>query len=140
MEPQRWNAILSRIGTQDADDLDALLAPFDPRHSGAGRESFPAPEAVLMPQTSLKRETTVCVGLRAADDGADDGPATADRALRLAAFAVERDVEIVVLSEADRCGFERFGFRVERIAGDTPEARAACEDQIRRLWNLDLVL
>ena len=52
--------------------------------------------------------------------------------MRLAAFAIERDVEIVVLSEADCSGFERFGFRVERIAGDTPEERAACEDQIRR--------
>ena len=33
----------------------------------------------------------------------------------------ERDVEIVVLSETDRSGLERFGFRVERISGDSPE-------------------
>jgi hypothetical protein len=29
---------------------------------------------------------------------------------------------------------------VERIAGASEEARAACEDQLRRFWNLDLVL
>ena len=64
----------------------------------------------------------------------------ADRALRLIAFALEKDVEIVVLSELDLCGFERFGFRIERIAGDTPAARAACEAQIRRFWNIDMVI
>jgi hypothetical protein len=46
----------------------------------------------------------------------------------------------VVLNETDRSGLERFGFRTERISGTTQEARAACEDQIRRFWNLDLVL
>jgi hypothetical protein len=136
MDTTQWSAILSRIGPQEADDLDALLAPFDARQGILGRDIFPLPEAVLMPQAALKRADAVCVGLRAApgDDTA------ADRAMRIAAFAIERDVEIVVLSETDHSGFERFGFRVERIAGDRPEARAACEDQIRRFWNLDLVL
>lgn len=136
MDPKQWNAVVSRIGPHDADDLDALLAPFD-RRPGGGRDLFPTPEAVLMPEAALKRADAVCVGLRAA---ATDPAEAADRAMRLAAFAMERDVEIVVLSEADRCGLERFGFRTERIAGDTPEARDACEDQLRRFWNLDLVL
>jgi hypothetical protein len=136
MDPKQWNALVSRIGPHDADDLDALLAPFDQRRGG-GRDVFPAPEAVLMPNAALKRADAVCVGLRASTTDASDA---ADRAMRLAAFAIERDVEIVVLSETDRSGLERFGFRIERIAGDTPEARAACEDQIRRFWNLDLVL
>ena len=101
-----------------------------------GRDIFPLPEAVLMPQTALRRADAICVGVRAAAADA----AASDRAMRLAAFAIERDVQIVVLSESDHSGFERFGFRVERISGDSPEARAACEDQIRRFWNLDLVL
>jgi hypothetical protein len=136
MDTSQWNAILSRIGPHEADDLDALLAPFDRRQGSVGRDIFPLPAAVLMPQAALKRADAVCVGLRAAPG---EGTA-ADRAMRVAAFAIERDVEIVVLSETDYSGFERFGFRVERIAGDSPEARAACEDQIRRFWNLDLVL
>lgn len=137
MDQRHWNAILSRIGPHDADDLDAVLAPFDPRRGDAGRDIFPAPEGVLMPQAAMKRADTVCVGLRAPEGGPGDVP---DRAMRLAAFAIERDVEIVVLNETDRSGLERFGFRTERISGTTPEARAACEDQIRRFWNLDLVL
>jgi hypothetical protein len=137
MDPKQWNAILSRIGPHDADDLDALLARFDPPHAPAGRDLFPLPEAVLMPQAAMKRADAVCVGLRAPRGGAPDA---ADRALRIAAFAIERDVDIVLLNESDRAGLERFGFRAEQIVGDTAEARAACEDQVRRFWNLDLVL
>lgn len=137
MDPTHWSSILPRIGRHDADDLDALLAPFDPRRAAPGHDLFPLPEADLMPGTALKRADAVCVGLRAPAAGASDA---VDRAMRLAAFAAERDVEVVILAETDRSGFERFGFRVERIAGGTPEERAACEDQIRRFWNLDLVL
>ena len=137
MDPTHWSSILPRIVRHDADDLDALLAPFDPRTTTPGRDLFPLPEAELMPAAALKRADAVCVGLRAPAGGTAD---VADRALRLAAFAAERDVEIVILAEADRSGFERFGFRVERVAGETPEDRGACEDQIRRFWNLDLVL
>ena len=136
MDLKQWSAVLLRIGPQDADDLDELLAAFDPRKRAPGRDIFPLPEAVPMPQTALRRADAICVGVRAAAADA----AAFDRAMRLAAFAIERDVQIVVLSESDHSGFERFGFRVERISGDSPEARAACEDQIRRFWNLDLVL
>ena len=135
MDRTPWNAILSRIGPDDADDLDALLAPFDPRHGTPGRGIFPLPDGVLMPQAAMKRADAVCIGLRAAGEGD-----AVDRAMRLAAFAIERDVEVVVLNETDRSGLERFGFRFEQIAGETPEERAACEEQIRRFWNLDLVL
>ena len=137
MDPTHWSSILPRIVRHDADNLDSLLAPFDPRATTPGRDLFPLPEAELMPGTALKRADAVCVGLRAPAGGTAE---VVDRALRLAAFAAERDVEIVILAEADRSGFERFGFRVERVAGETPEERAACEDQIRRFWNLDLVL
>ena len=136
MEPAQWNSILSRIGQHDAEELDTLLAVRDPHGAEPGRELFPLPEAVLMPETGMKRADAVAVGLPAKADAPD----VVDRAMRVAAFAAERDVEIVVLTDADRSGFERFGFRVERLAGDTPAARAACEDQIRRFWNLDLVL
>ena len=136
MDRAQWNKVLSRIGPHDADDLDEILARFDRRPSQPGRDLFPLPCAVLMPEAALKRADAVCVGVRAA---AADGT-VADRAMHVAAFAIERDVQVVVLSETDYSGFERFGFRIERISGDDPDARAACEDQIRRFWNLDLVL
>ncbi len=137
MDPRQSSSILPQIGPHDADDLDALLAPYDPRRTENGHDIFPLPEAVLMPEAGLKRDDAVCVGLFAR---AGEGSDVVDQAMRLVAFAAERDVEVIILAEGDRSGFERFGFRVERIAGKTPEERAACEDRIRRFWNLDLVL
>lgn len=135
MDTPAWNATLSRIVARDADDIDDLTRAFEARPA-PGRDLFPEPEAALMPGTELVRSDAVCVGFRA--DG--ELPDPADTAMRLACFAIERDVEIVVLARADVSGLERFGFRTERIAGDDEHARAACEDQIRRFWNLDLVL
>jgi hypothetical protein len=89
-----------------------------------------------MPEAAMKRPGAICVGLRVEAPPAD----AADQAMRLVAFALEKDVEIVVLSHVDRSGFEQFGFRIERIGGETPAAREACEDQIRRFWNIDTVL
>ena len=136
MDPTKWSATISRICPQDSDDLDDLLCGFVSSTGEPGREIFALPEADLMPQTALRRADAVCVGIRVATG---DGGA-ADRAMRLAAFGMERDVEIVVLGETDRSGLERFGFRVDRISGETEEERAACEEQLRRFWNLDIVM
>lgn len=136
METQRWTALLSRIVPQSADDLDAIAGAFDPRRAEPGRDVFPEVGATLLPQAALKRPDAVCVGVRVAAALPD----AADAAMRLAAFAAERNVEVIVLAETDATGLERFGFRVERLAGDSKEARAQCEDQILRFWNIDLVL
>ena len=77
-----------------------------------------------------------CIGVRV-DAPIED---VADRAMRLGMLAMERDCEIIVLNHLPYSGLERFGFRCERMVGDTPEARAACEAQIRRFWNLDIVI
>lgn len=136
MDSARWNALLSRIVPQDAADIDDIVGPCDPDCGGAGSDLFPEIAAVLMPQSRMKRRDAVCIGLRAEDTLPD----AADRAVHLASFAIERDTEIVVLAHGDTSGLERFGFRVERIAGDTEAARADCEDQLRRFWNIDLVI
>lgn len=133
MDQARWSETVLRIARQDADDIDDLLADAGPQPEG--RAIFPEVDAVLMPNATMKRADAVSVGIRAAPQLPD----AADRAMRLAAFAIERDVEIVVLAEGDTAGMERFGFRTERVAGEGP-AREACEDQIRRFWNIDLVL
>jgi len=133
MDRARWSATVLRIARHDADDIDDLLAGPDP--IPPGEVIFPPVDAVLMPHVAMRRPDAVTVGIRAAPEQPD----AAGRAMRLAAFAIERDVEIVVLAEGDSGGTERFGFRTERLAGEGP-ARAACEDQIRRFWNIDLVL
>ena len=136
MDAQRWNAILGRITGHDAADVDDITRDFDPRGDRTGRDLFPAVSGQLMPETAMKRPGAICVGLRV--ETPPDDPA--DQAMRLVAFALEKDVEIVVLSHVDQSGFEKFGFRTERICGETEAAREACEEQVRRFWNIDTVL
>ncbi len=136
MQTQRRNALLARIVPDDADDLDELVGPFDPRRAPSGKDLLPEVTAVLRPETLFTRHDAVCIGLRVLAPLAD----AADRAMRLAAFAAERDVEVVVLAHCDNVGLEQYGFRIERIVGATPQRRAECEVQVRRFWNIDLVL
>lgn len=136
MEAQRWTGLQSRIVPQDADDLDPLTRPHDRRHDRVGADLFPEVTALLQPQDGFRRPDMVAVGLRVTAPLTD----ACDRAMRLVAFAAEQDVEIIVLAHVDVSGLERFGFRIERVAGATPEARAHCERQIRDFWAIDLVL
>lgn len=130
MTLDRWSAVLARIVAAQPEPLEM------PRDRPEGRDVFPEITTVLMPQTQMARPDAVAVGFRVMEPLPDP----MDRAARLAAFAMERDVEVIILSHIDESGFERFGFRVERIAGDDPNARAVCEEQVRRFWNIDLVL
>ena len=136
MAMQEYSTIVARIGRHAADDLDDLLSGFDARAHVAGAEVFPEIDAVLMPHTLFKRTDTVCVGflIRGTLDNATD------QAMRIAAMALERDVEVIGLSVGEPSGLERFGFHTERIAGQSEAAFAACVDQARRFWNLDLVI
>jgi hypothetical protein len=135
MSAERWSDVIVRVTREAPADLDDLI--HDPAgERGAGREIFPLLEADPMPAAPMAREDAVAVGFRVTGP-LDD---VADRAVRLASFALEEDVEVIILSHVEDSGFERFGFRVERIVGASEEARAACEAQIRRFWNIDLVL
>lgn len=129
-------AMLRRLTTAAAENIDDLVTPFDGRHNPVGRPVFP--EAVLptFRETSFKKADAVFIGVRV------DAPREnlADMALELGALAIENDAEIVVLSSLDYSGLERFGFRSERITGATPEAREACLEQLRCFWGLELII
>lgn len=84
----------------------------------------------------FRERDTIAVGVRLREARADP----AELAVQLATFGLERDVEVVVLSHADYSGLERFGFRTERISGDSEEARAACERQVAAFWNLEVII
>ncbi len=136
MDTQRWTATLARVTAYEAADIDDTTADLAPGPAAPGRVLFPEPAGAPRPETAMKRPSAVCVGVRVAAPVPD----LVDRAMRLVAFALEKDVEVVVLSHLDYSGFERFGFRVERVCGDTEAARSACERQICRFWNIDMVL
>ncbi len=133
--PDYW-AMMSRITPHRADEIDDLTARFDPHAPARGREVFPALAAVPFPEPRFKRDDAICVGFRVAGEL----PGAAERALRLAALALERDVEVIILSQDGRAGLERFGFRVELIPDAAADPQGDWTEQIRRFWGLDQTL
>ena len=136
---EKWLEIVSGFSAVAPVNLDALI-------DGNARQQprqvldrfwpdavFPPPSVRLWHWQDAKHS---CIGIRVA------GPVAQPRrlALRLASAAVERAVIPIILTTLPVSGFERFGFRTERLAGATPEALAACEAEVMRFWNMAIVI
>lgn len=126
MTTERWTAIMARITPEAPADLDPP-APGLP----------PAPRAVTPPartpsarlwQAQGPAPAWIGLRIRAAL------PDSAEIAARLCAAALERGVTPVILSYIPLSGFERFGFRVERIT------RPEDEEQLIRFWSLATII
>lgn len=136
MSADRWSGVLARITKTDADPIDVIAGSFDNRRNPIGSTIFPEGMGPLMPNLAFRAEDTACIGVRILEARAD----VADVAAHLATLALEKSVEIIILNHMPYSGLERFGFRCERIVGNTSEERAACEEQIVRFWNIDIVI
>ena len=137
MPTTRWEAVLARLTRHEPLDLDDLLRPLDPRAGGErGRDHLPAGVGLTPFAPQFKEEGGVAVGVRLREPPEDP----AGLAGQLAAFGLERGVEVVVLSHPDYSGLERFGFRTERVVGATEAERAACERQLAAFWNLEVII
>lgn len=132
----RWTGIMSRIAPTQAENIDDLLAGFDPRSRRLGREVFPTAAREIPFTAPFRSPDTICVGFKVEDPGKD----LSTIAMQLCALSIERNVEVIVLSEHDYSGLERFGFRSERICGATRKAREACESQLIDFWNIEVVI
>lgn len=132
----RWLDVVDAISPQSPEPLDDLIAPFEGTAPKPGRLLFP-PEAIASaPPHEMTDEETVTFGARITDE-------TQNRlglAMTLAQMALEKGAEAIILSHVDDPLLDRFGFRVERIAGETEEARAAAEAQLVRFWNIVFVI
>ena len=84
----------------------------------------------------FREADAIVIGVRVREPAPDP----ADLAVRLAAFGLERNAEVVVLSHRDYSGLERFGFRTERISGEDDSARTECEGQVASFWNLEVII
>lgn len=131
----RWSSVLARITSQKALNIDTEVSGYDPQRSqNAGRVVFPAESGLPSFDDRKDRRPAIGVFISEAEESKEA------IAARLAALAIERDCEVIALSDEPLSGLERFGFRTERIAGDTDAARAECIEQIRRFWGLEIIL
>lgn len=130
---QRWLDIIARIAVDTPTDVDDILGAEHERGDVFATTYAMPPAARLWEGGD---ETSTRIGIRVTTEEA----VTSETALRLAAAAAERNIVPIILSHIGTPGFERFGFRVERVVGDTAEERGACEAELSRFWNLAIVI
>lgn len=132
-----WTNIINRISPKAPQDLDPLVGVLDPRRAkNDGAYLVPASDDTFDGLTPLKGEETICFGARITKDTPDP----VALAMRVAQLAAEKGAEAIVLSHVEKSGLERFGFRVETVGGETKQARLALEDELRRFWNIVVVI
>ncbi len=130
MTVEFWSEILSRLTPNAPVDLDDLLGAeveISPVLTGSGN----ATSSKLW----LRPDDWACVGVRVVAPPDN----LADSARRLAAVAVERNVTPIILSSLPSSGFERFGFRVEKIPEEPGDARNACEAELQAFWDMPII-
>ncbi len=135
MTENRWYKILSNTTPERPVDLDDVIAPS---RESKTRGELLFPDMDLLPSTTLwerdaENHTNIGIRIRKKPE------AVCEIARRLSAAAIERNVVPIILSRVDNCGFEQFGFRVERIPDEELAAKAA-EEEIRKYWTLAIIL
>jgi len=129
----RWLDTIARLRPEVPDTIDDLLSPETSPVPPTFAHRDPPPSARLW---AREEGTTSHIGIRVTTENV----ATPEIALKLASAAAERDVVPIILSHVSQSGFERFGFRIERVAGGTPEDRAACEAELVRFWDITVIV
>lgn len=129
-----WIDLIAKFNPEVPESVDELI-DGDTAATGSVfyRNVRPAPPASLWLRQD---ESDGYIGIRVTSSD----EATPSAAMGLAAIAAERSVVPIILSHAAICGFERFGIRVETIAGQTEEERAACEAEVVSFWGIPIVI
>lgn len=127
-----------RMMTPDQpENIDDLLHDIGPSKPASGKTIWPVLRTPTGLKPAMEGSITGVVGVRVTEAlNAARPPET--HAATLAALAMEHEAEIVILSHLPYSGYERFGFRVERISGETQEERAACEAQVIAFWDIQV--
>lgn len=136
---EKWLDIVSGLSGAAPVNIDLQIEAGTARPPRVAPDRFWPEAAFRAPSVSLwqwRDADHSCFGIRVTEPVALPNRV----ALRLAAAAVERGVIPIILTTLPVSGFERFGFRTERLFGATPEARAACEAELMRFWNMAIVI
>ncbi len=126
-----WMTVVSRITPCQPANLDEPDGPGPLVEPEIGQREQP-----VSPALWRRDEQLACIGIRV-----NAPPANVSQlALRLAAIAIERRAEPIILSTIGLTGFEQFGFRVEMVPGEPQDLRAAFEAEVRAFWDITIVI
>ena len=135
MTADDWSMIITKIAPLNAEPLDDILEVFDIRYTSNGNCILPD-NGWHSSQKAFLNSSTVCIGVRVDGDNID----RTDLSMKLASMALEKEVVPIIFSRGDYSGMEKFGFRVEKISGKTETERLECEEQLKRFWNISVVI
>ncbi len=130
MTGRDWSQVLAGLSPHMPTDLDGLDATTTP----PGRLTPPK----RPPSSRLFRLETERAGIGVRVRARLEDPSAL--AARLAAIALERDLMPIILSDIPRSGFERWGFRVERISGESECERDAMIEEVKAFWSIAVVV
>ena len=138
---QDWVNLIVRGSTQCPTDIDGILEGANSlAQKQHGAAIFPTTGGHFNASKSAEQDrATIAVILDDAKTRIKDERAN-EMAIRYAALAIEKQCDIVILTHQNNAGYERVGFRVERIAGATKRDKQACIDQILRFWGAEIVI
>ncbi len=136
MNTADWVNVLARINTHDAMNIDHLLCGYDERYDPSGQPLFPVALPPTWHEVAFKEADAVTVAA-VVSRGTDN---KAGIALHLAALAMEKNVQIVVFTDDDYAGLERFGFRVERVDLPSGEGHSGTFAQLKAFWNVEVFI
>jgi hypothetical protein len=133
MTDPRWFDVIARLSAEEPVDLDPILLAPVPKPPVAEASGGPVVRSARLWQ---RNEALSYIGIRV-----EQAPRDARRlALRLASAAAERGVIPIFLSALPRTGFEQYGFRVERLPDGPPAAVADAEAELRKFWDMPIVI
>jgi hypothetical protein len=135
MTPERDpQTILRNLSPEVPVELDLLVSdtPVGVSHRDPDRSRFP-PSEVLW-EAADNAPSFIGIRIRSSIAQAEQ------LAARLAAIALERQIEPVFLSYVPHCDMQRFGFRVEQLSGLPADIQADFETQLSRLWKFAIVI
>jgi len=138
MNSDDWRGVLARISGSKPVDLDPLLFADCDGTTGIPVESPATSDLTrLSKKLFTKKDTTLSyIGIKVTQAGSDH----TKTAIRLAAAALEKGVVPIILTTLNESGFERFGFRVERLAGKTEQELSLQQEQLVAFWDIAIVV
>lgn len=139
---QNWAQIMVRASRLAPTNIDGLLEGANGLASDKkGKAMFDEDSFTPFPDHDAAPSRRPAIGVLLDDREVAIAPRDIHLlATRYAALAIEKECDVVILSYRDNAGFERFGFRVERISGETDAAREACLAQLRRFWGFEIMI
>lgn len=135
MTKDDWSKIITKITPYSADSIDDILEGHDARFVSGGVNGFDIGERHFA-TSPFSNPSTACIAVRVSTDNDDKF----DLSMKLAALALEKEVTPIIFNYCDYSGLEKFGFRVEKISGNTAAEIERCEAQLKAFWNISVVI